>query len=599
MRPYFFSDHPIKRRLFLLIASVTGGALLLSSVFALLSYTYILRETMTERLEIVAKSIAEQTVAEFNLRQGAKPNMDILAYFKNDPDIELAVIYDTGNVAYVTYRNSDQKIDAVPRDAVAEEGEGYFFQNGRLKFRLVHPIQFEGKHLGEIFILSGTGSLISHLVKVLLFMAVGCIVSLGCALLAAVWLQRCITKPVSLSAKPAGMITRQEDASLATAVSAKHEIGDLIADFNLTPEAIQQHDEQLLGHQLHLEQPEYQRAEENKKNEPASPAEKGQNEPSNESISPIPTAKDKNIADITTRNDRTRRDTVQMSGKALLVDDEPITRKVVSAILRNFGLEIEIADSGLAALQMFETNAYVLVLMDIHMPEMNGLEASRRIRILEKEMARQPAIIIAMSANSTGTIRRQCLAGGMDEFLSKPIQSEKLVSRLRSRLDADKNKRKSAPAVKKQCKPTAKPQPELWSRARALEFVGGDEPLFSEIATVFLGRNDLLLQRIETAIKSADVDALLESAHAYKGAVGHFACPILRQTALSLENMARNGRTEGGEDYLVRLREKSRVLCRELYQVVVTTESGEENRTMTQLDSDHFSWRDKEGYPPP
>ena len=120
----------------------------------------------------------------------------------------------------------------------------------------------------------------------------------------------------------------------------------------------------------------------------------------------------------------------QFIGKALMVEDEPINRKVVVEILRKFGLEMGVAENGIEALQMIEENYYSLILMDIHMPEMSGFEVTKEIRALEKRSDRGRATIIAMTADITETTRQHCLDVGMDDFLAKPIKPEILIERI-------------------------------------------------------------------------------------------------------------------------------------------------------------------------
>ena len=122
---------------------------------------------------------------------------------------------------------------------------------------------------------------------------------------------------------------------------------------------------------------------------------------------------------------------VPLGGKVLLVDDEPINSKVVVAILQKIGMETEAARTGAEALQMMEGNDYSLVLMDIHMPEMSGFETAKKIRAQrEKDRIESDVTIIAMTANDAQTTRGQCLAAGMDDFLTKPINSDVLIERI-------------------------------------------------------------------------------------------------------------------------------------------------------------------------
>jgi CheY-like chemotaxis protein len=114
--------------------------------------------------------------------------------------------------------------------------------------------------------------------------------------------------------------------------------------------------------------------------------------------------------------------------RILLVEDNAVNQKLALRLLAQMGCRADVAGNGLEAIQALERQRYDVVLMDVQMPEMDGLEASRRIR---REFAAdaQPRII-AMTANAMQGDRELCLAAGMDDYVSKPIRREELVDAL-------------------------------------------------------------------------------------------------------------------------------------------------------------------------
>jgi len=109
--------------------------------------------------------------------------------------------------------------------------------------------------------------------------------------------------------------------------------------------------------------------------------------------------------------------------KILLVDDSPIVRMVISKQLEVLGLTINLAEDGLLAVAAVEETAFDLIFMDVMMPNMDGLEATKQIRNIEAEEKRRPTIIIGVTGY---TNRTDCIAAGMDDFLFKPVTIEQL-----------------------------------------------------------------------------------------------------------------------------------------------------------------------------
>jgi CheY-like chemotaxis protein len=114
--------------------------------------------------------------------------------------------------------------------------------------------------------------------------------------------------------------------------------------------------------------------------------------------------------------------------RILLAEDNAVNQKLALRLLSQMGYRADVAANGLEAIQAVERQPYQVILMDVQMPEMDGLEATRRIRA-SGESITQPAII-AMTANAMQGDREACLAAGMDDYIAKPIRVEELVSAL-------------------------------------------------------------------------------------------------------------------------------------------------------------------------
>lgn len=120
------------------------------------------------------------------------------------------------------------------------------------------------------------------------------------------------------------------------------------------------------------------------------------------------------------------------SGRALLVEDNPVNKLLAESFLRECGLTVESAENGVEAVRLVQGNAYDMIFMDCQMPEMDGYEASRRIREWELARGQMRTPIIALTANALPSDRDRCLATGMDDYLSKPFfldDIKRMVSR--------------------------------------------------------------------------------------------------------------------------------------------------------------------------
>ena len=119
----------------------------------------------------------------------------------------------------------------------------------------------------------------------------------------------------------------------------------------------------------------------------------------------------------------------QRSPRVLVVEDNPVNQKVAAMMLEKLGCRVDVAANGREAVEGLARIQYALVFMDCQMPEMDGFEATRLIRQQERAWGHIP--IVAMTANAMAEDRARCLAIGMDDFLSKPVQSQDLAEILR------------------------------------------------------------------------------------------------------------------------------------------------------------------------
>ncbi|GAB1417549.1 hypothetical protein MASR2M12_03140 [Bacteroidales bacterium] len=118
--------------------------------------------------------------------------------------------------------------------------------------------------------------------------------------------------------------------------------------------------------------------------------------------------------------------------RVLLVEDNELNQKFAMAVVRKMGFTIDVAPNGRIGVELFKSKNYHLILMDIQMPEMNGIEATLEIRRIEVELGKSHRIpIIAVTAFAMEQDKRNCIEAGMDEFIAKPYKPFELEQKIR------------------------------------------------------------------------------------------------------------------------------------------------------------------------
>jgi signal transduction histidine kinase/DNA-binding response OmpR family regulator/HPt (histidine-containing phosphotransfer) domain-containing protein len=212
----------------------------------------------------------------------------------------------------------------------------------------------------------------------------------------------------------------------------------------------------------------------------------------------------------------------------LLAEDNVVNQRVAVGLLTRRGHSVEVVNNGLEALAALATSPYDVVLMDIQMPEMGGIEATRAIREREASTGRHTRIV-AMTAHAMAGDRDRYLAAGMDEYLSKPVDRNALFAAVEPFPLAVRSRGEGRPPP---------PAPiHLDEMRRRL----GDDDLIAEITAIFLADCPVRLAEIKTAVDARDRDAIRTAAHALKGAAGAVSAAPVAECARALERMAEAG----------------------------------------------------------
>lgn len=220
--------------------------------------------------------------------------------------------------------------------------------------------------------------------------------------------------------------------------------------------------------------------------------------------------------------------------RVLVAEDNPINQKLARSLLEKWGHEVDVAENGLLAIAMYKRNTYDVILMDMQMPEMGGIEATRKIREMEQSGKRIP--IIAMTANAMQGDKERCLEVGMDHYLSKPIKSDLL----RALLDQIfQNVAETLPAVEPKIERVSESRRLSDTREIQFDFYRaiqqGDEEVLAIITPMFLDGCGAQLQELRSAIEKEDAELMYRSAHTLKGLVGNFNATPVEELAKALE----------------------------------------------------------------
>jgi CheY-like chemotaxis protein len=238
--------------------------------------------------------------------------------------------------------------------------------------------------------------------------------------------------------------------------------------------------------------------------------------------------------------------------RILLAEDNSVNQMLAVRLLRNLGYTADVAGNGVEAVDAVESGAYDVILMDVQMPEMDGLEATREIR---SRTAGNGPRIVAMTANAMAEDREECLAAGMDDYVSKPIRVDELVAAL-ERTASPMGEPARTASSSEVLDATA------FERLRATMGAGLDE-----LVATFVEDSQEIVQTLRRALGGKDTDAFRRAAHSLKSNAASFGATTLSTLARELEMLARSGNVEGAAPRVERLALECERVVRALREV--------------------------------
>jgi len=225
----------------------------------------------------------------------------------------------------------------------------------------------------------------------------------------------------------------------------------------------------------------------------------------------------------------------------ILAEDNRVNQAVATQMLEKMGHSITVANTGTEVLSHLSAGPFDLVLMDVQMPEMDGIEATRRIRNEESNSGFHLPII-AITAHAMKGDRERCLEAGMDGYISKPINKAALLTAI-----ADATRLRPGTAVVRErgaeAEPTSRSTFHL-DTGVLLDRLGGDEGLFFEVIDIFLEEAPKSMEKLRDALDARDSSAVESIAHSMKGELGYLGVEEVSQKARELEESGRHGDLE-------------------------------------------------------
>ena len=256
-------------------------------------------------------------------------------------------------------------------------------------------------------------------------------------------------------------------------------------------------------------------------------------------------------------------------GRILLAEDNITNQQVAVGLLKKLGLRADAVANGVEALQALATLPYDLVLMDVQMPEMDGLEATRQIRHPHSAVRNHKVPIIAMTANAMERDRQECLDAGMNDYLSKPVSPQALAEALDRWLPKETAvtpERAVAALGEAGSVSTCEPDVPVFDRAGFLSRIADDDELARALIEGFLDDIPKQFQALKDFLEVGNLASAARQAHTIKGAAAVVGAEVLRAVARQAEESLESGSRETLAAHLPEL-ERQFALLREALEL--------------------------------
>ncbi|MCH7944892.1 MAG: PAS domain S-box protein, partial [Armatimonadetes bacterium] len=258
-------------------------------------------------------------------------------------------------------------------------------------------------------------------------------------------------------------------------------------------------------------------------------------------------------------------DTPTQMGRLLVAEDNPVNQRVAVRMLERLGYRADVVANGVEAVQAVRDVPYTIILMDCQMPEMDGFEATREIRRIEKENAGDAPVspripIVALTANALKRDREKCLEAGMDDHIAKPFDPAQLIEAIESQLaitekqDMTSLDSESSSRVYDDLTSGSRPGSSddgtspPFEMDTVLKRWGGDREFVQKLIDKFVANAPSELEQLTKLVADGDVGETTRLAHGLKGAAAYCGAELFRKSAARLEEIGRAGNLNGADE---------------------------------------------------
>ncbi len=275
-------------------------------------------------------------------------------------------------------------------------------------------------------------------------------------------------------------------------------------------------------------------------------------------------------------DDDKNKQTVRFNARLLLVEDIPANQKVAQAMLNSLGCKVEIAETGEDAVTLVQQHHYDFVIMDCRLPGIDGLEATRRIRQYESSMKKAAKAgtikripIAAMTANASGRDRENCLAAGMDDYLSKPVSRTRVIEVLTKHLPLSNTLKdivsETGKTLSKKTDVGSQPDPDpesaenlarIFNREQLFNTFQGDVDMIKGYVDLFIDDMPTAMKDLKKAVYDGHTDRAEHQAHKMKNMAAEAGAARLCELADAMEDACNNNKLEFCKKRLPRLNEE-------------------------------------------